>query len=97
MVDKGQAAGFVTLTARKGKIVHHRATGKRGLSVRETMPLDAIFDIASMTKPLTAVAALLLYEEGRIAWATPSPSICRNSKISWRPRTAASSRPPSGR
>ena len=36
------------------------------MDVSDTMPLDALFDIASMTKPLTAVAALMLYEEGRI-------------------------------
>ncbi len=71
MVENRQAAGFVTLVARKGKVVHHRATGSRGLSIREAMPLNAIFDIASMTKPLTAVAALMLYEEGRIALDEP--------------------------
>lgn len=71
MVENRQAAGFVTLVARKGKVVHHRATGSRGLSIREAMPLNAIFDIASMTKPLTAVAALMLYEEGRIALDDP--------------------------
>lgn len=67
MVENRQVAGFITLVARKGKVVHYRATGSRGLSAREAMPLNAIFDIASMTKPLTAVAALMLYEEGRIA------------------------------
>ncbi len=71
MVDDGQAAGFVTLVARRGKVVHHRATGNRGMSVQEAMPLDALFDIASMTKPLTAAAALLLYEEGRIGLNDP--------------------------
>ncbi len=71
MVDDGQAAGFVTLVARRGKVVHHRAIGNRGMSVQEAMPLDAIFDIASMTKPLTAAAALLLFEEGRITLDGP--------------------------
>ena len=71
MVADGQAAGFVTLVARRGKVVHHLATGKRGMSVNEAMPLDAIFDIASMTKPLTAVAALLLFEAGRITLDEP--------------------------
>ena len=66
LVEDRRAAGFVTLVARRGKVVHHRSTGRRGMSLREPMPLDALFDVASMTKPLTAAAALVLYEEGRI-------------------------------
>ena len=71
MVERKEAAGFVSLVARRGKVVHHRATGTRGMSVSEAMPLDALFDVASMTKPLTAVAALMLYEEGRISLSGP--------------------------
>ena len=41
------------------------------MSVDKPMPLDALFDIASMTKPLAAVAALMLYEEGRISLSDP--------------------------
>ena len=66
IVEDRNAAGFVSLVARKGKVVHHQATGTLGVAVDDPMPLDALFDIASMTKPLTAVAALMLYEEGRI-------------------------------
>ncbi len=66
LVRDRHAAGFVSLVARNGMVVHHRATGTRGTEVNEPMPLDALFDVASMTKPLTAVAALLLYEEGHI-------------------------------
>lgn len=65
MVDAKQAAGFVTLVSRHGKVVHHRATGIKGMEVPDAMPLDALFDIASMTKPITAAAALMLLEEGR--------------------------------
>ena len=65
MVESKQAAGFVTLVSRLGKVVHHRATGQRGMAVPDAMPLDALFDIASMTKPITAVAALMLLEEGK--------------------------------
>ena len=71
IVDDKQAAGFVTLVARKGKVVHHQATGRRGMSVKDPMPLNGIFDLASMTKPLTAVAALMLFEEGRITLTDP--------------------------
>ena len=66
LVEGRRASGFVTLVARRGKVVHHEAIGTRGMSLRDPMPLDALFDVASMTKPLTAVAALVLYEEGRI-------------------------------
>ncbi len=71
MVEARQAAGFVTLVARNGKVVHHSATGQRGMSVAEPMPLNALFDVASMTKPLTAVAALMLFEEGRVTLGDP--------------------------
>lgn len=71
MVDDKSTAGFVTLVARKGKVVHHRATGKRGMSLVDPMPRNALFDIASMTKPLTAAAVLLLFEEGRITLNDP--------------------------
>ena len=71
MVEDRRAAGFVTLVARRGRIVHHRATGRRGMDVADPMPLGALFDVASMTKPLTAVAALILYEEGKVTLADP--------------------------
>ena len=67
MVESKSAAGFVTLVARRGRVVHHRAAGTLGMENSDPMRRDSIFDIASMTKPLTAVAALMLYEEGRIA------------------------------
>ena len=66
MVEERRAAGFVALVARRGAIVHHHATGRLGMGPSDPMPLDAIFDVASMTKPLTAAAALVLLEEGRI-------------------------------
>ncbi len=65
MVEKKQAAGFVSLVARKGKVVHHEAFGTRGLNSQDKMPIDALFDLASMTKPITVVAALMLLEQGR--------------------------------
>ncbi len=66
LAGRKQAAGFVALVARRGKIVFHEAYGTRGLSVSEPMPKDALFDLASMTKPITVAAALMLLEEGRI-------------------------------
>lgn len=71
MVESNSAAGFVTLVARRGRVVHHRAAGTLGMENSDPMQRDSIFDIASMTKPVTAVAALMLYEEGRIALGDP--------------------------
>ena len=71
LVETKQAAGFVTLVSRHGKVVHHRATGTKGMEAADAMPLDALFDIASMTKPITAAAALTLLEEGRFTLAEP--------------------------
>jgi len=71
MIDRKQAAGFVTLVARRGKVVHHETHGALGLSVNRPMPEDALFDIASMTKPVTVVAALMLFEEGRFTMDDP--------------------------
>lgn len=61
-VDQGQYAGAVTLIARRGRIVQWQGLGYRR---------DAIFQIYSMTKPITSVAALLLMEEGRLTLEDP--------------------------
>ncbi|MEZ5355125.1 MAG: serine hydrolase [Bryobacteraceae bacterium] len=71
VVARKQAAGFVTLVARRGKVVQHKAFGSRGLTVADPMPIDALFDLASMTKPITVAAALMLLEEGRITLNDP--------------------------
>ncbi len=71
IVEERKAAGFVSLVARRGTVVHHRAVGALGMTTHEPMPLDALFDIASMTKPLTAVAALTLYERGLVSLSDP--------------------------
>ncbi len=66
MVDRREAAGFVTYLARRGTVVHHKAFGTRGMDLRQPMPKDAIFDLASMTKPVVAVATMMLVEEGKL-------------------------------
>jgi CubicO group peptidase (beta-lactamase class C family) len=70
-VKKKQAAGFVALVARKGKVVYHEAFGTRGLSNADPMTKDALFDLASMTKPVTVAAGLMLLEEGKITLDGP--------------------------
>lgn len=63
-IEAGRLAGVVTMVARHGKIVHHDAVGKYGMDNDKPMDTDALFRIYSMTKPITTVAAMMLYEEG---------------------------------
>src|SRR5205085_5385665 len=70
-VDAGAFSGAVSAIARNGKVVYLQATGFRDNA--KTIPLqpDAIFWIASMTKPVTSVAAMMLVEEGKLDLAAP--------------------------
>ncbi|MCK8786509.1 beta-lactamase family protein [Roseomonas sp. NAR14] len=70
-VEAGTIPGAVVAIARRGKLVHYEAVGYLDRERGTPMPLDAIFAIASMTKPLTGVAALMLLEEGRLALGDP--------------------------
>ena len=70
-VDENKLAGVVTLVARDGKIVHFEAVGNRGAEDDRPMTKDALFRIFSMTKPITAVAAMMLYEEGKFQLSDP--------------------------
>ena len=70
-VDEEKLAGVVTLVARDGKIVHFEAVGQRGADDDRPMSKDALFRIFSMSKPITAVAAMMLYEEGKFALSDP--------------------------
>jgi CubicO group peptidase (beta-lactamase class C family) len=70
-VDEGTIAGAVTLVARQGKVAHFEATGLMDREARRPMERDTIFRLASMTKPITVVAALLLFEEGRFLLDDP--------------------------
>src|SRR6267154_661654 len=58
--------GAVVAIARDGKLVHYKAYGQLDASRGTPMPLDAIFALASMTKPMAAVAGLTLMEQGRL-------------------------------
>jgi CubicO group peptidase (beta-lactamase class C family) len=70
-VDRGELAGVVTLTSVGGEIVQSEALGWADLETRAPMRPDSLFRIASMTKPITSVAALMLMEEGRIGLDDP--------------------------
>src|SRR5258706_8952261 len=61
-VDQKQLAGIVTLLARHGKVVEERTYGKKDIASGAPMTKDTIFRIFSMTKPVTGVAMMILYE-----------------------------------
>jgi len=63
--------GAVTLVARHGQIVLFESAGRYGLSDDRPMETDALFRIYSMTKPITTVAAMILYEEGAFQLGEP--------------------------
>jgi CubicO group peptidase (beta-lactamase class C family) len=70
-IANGQMPGAVLAVARHGKLVYFEAFGYRDKAANAPMTTDAIFNIASMTKPMTAVAALQLYEQGRLMMDEP--------------------------
>ena len=63
--------GAVIAIARDGKLVHYKAYGALNKATGEPMPLDAIFNLASMTKVMAAVGGLTLNEEGRLPLKSP--------------------------
>jgi CubicO group peptidase (beta-lactamase class C family) len=70
-VDRELIPGAVLLIARGGRIGYAEAFGWRDREKKSPMGLDAIFRIASMTKPVTSVAAMILAEEGKLQLAAP--------------------------
>jgi CubicO group peptidase (beta-lactamase class C family) len=71
LVERGQLSGVVTMVAKDGKVVHFESSGKRDLDSGAPMQKDTIFRIYSMTKPITGVAMMILFEEGK--WQLNDP------------------------
>jgi CubicO group peptidase (beta-lactamase class C family) len=71
-IAAGGLPGTVMLVARHGKVVHFEANGMRDKEAGVPMTRDSIFRMASMTKPVTAVAIMMLVEEGKIQIADPA-------------------------
>ena len=69
--DKKLVPGVVTLVARKGKVVHLNAVGSRYVEEGLPMTSDTIFRIASMTKAITSVAMMMLFEKGHFLLSDP--------------------------
>ena len=70
-VDAGEIAGVVTYISRHGEIVHQDAYGMADIGVNRPMTADTYFYVYSMTKPVTSVALLMLYEEGKFQLNEP--------------------------
>ena len=70
-VKQGLMAGAVTLIARRGKVVSLEAVGYQDLESKKPMRVDTIFDIRSVTKPITAIGIMVLMEEGKLTLNEP--------------------------
>jgi CubicO group peptidase (beta-lactamase class C family) len=70
-VEHGRAAGIVTLLAHRGKVIQLSAIGVQDLESNAPMKEDTIFQIASMTKPVTCVGVMILAEDGLLAITDP--------------------------
>jgi CubicO group peptidase (beta-lactamase class C family) len=70
-IADGKLAGTVVMVARKGKLIYADAVGFQDKDEGKPMALDAVFRIYSMTKPLVSVAAMMLFEDGKIELTDP--------------------------
>ncbi|HXM41298.1 MAG TPA: serine hydrolase domain-containing protein [Bryobacteraceae bacterium] len=70
-IDAGEISGAVTLVARRGRLVHFEAHGLMDIESKRPMQKDAIFRIASMSKPITGVAVMMMLEEGKLRLNDP--------------------------
>jgi CubicO group peptidase (beta-lactamase class C family) len=70
-IDSSQISGAVTMVSRRGRIAHFEAHGLMDIESEAPMRKDAIFRMASMSKPVTGVAILMLMEEGKLRLTDP--------------------------
>src|ERR1700722_17483334 len=70
-IERGRVPGAVALVARRGRLGFFESFGRRDPASGSPMAKDAIFRIYSMTKPITSVAAMMLWEEGRFLLSDP--------------------------
>jgi CubicO group peptidase (beta-lactamase class C family) len=95
-IAAGTVAGAVTLVARRGKIAHFDAQGVMDVDTKRPMAKDNLFRLASMSKPVTAVAIMMLVEEGAVRLNDPVsrfiPEFASLNKVAV-PRPGASTGP----
>ena len=70
-VDDGKIPGALTMIAREGRLVHFEKFGTQDVATAKPIEFDTIFRIYSMTKPITSIAVMMLYEEGHFQLGTP--------------------------
>lgn len=70
-VESGGVAGAVHLVVRDGEIIHSHASGVRDIETNEPLEADTLVRIYSMTKPITSVAAMTLFEQGKFQLDDP--------------------------
>ena len=95
-IDASEISGAVTVVARRGRIAHFEAQGQMDVEAKTPMRKDAVFRIASMSKPVTAVAILMLMEEGSLRLSDPVSRFIpefKNTQVAMA-KTAAGPAPP---
>jgi len=99
-IDAGSLSGAVTLVARRGKIAHLEAHGLMDIESKKAMPKDGVFRLASMSKPITAVAVMMLVEEGKVRLNDPVSRFIpefKGSKVAVaKPNARGGGAPPAG-
>ncbi|MEM7538711.1 MAG: serine hydrolase domain-containing protein [Chloroflexota bacterium] len=89
-VDDQRLAGIVTLLARKGQVAHFETFGQADIQADKPMAHDTLFRIYSMTKPITSIAAMMLFEDGMFQLHDPvskylpefaETKVCVGSKV----------------
>ncbi len=70
-VDDGKIPFVLTMIAREGRLVHFEKYGMQDVATAKPVEFDTIFRIYSMTKPITSIAVMMLYEEGHFQLGTP--------------------------
>jgi CubicO group peptidase (beta-lactamase class C family) len=91
-IDDKRISGAVTLVVRHGKVVWFKAQGMADREAAKPMPTDAMFRICSMTKPITSVAVMMLYEEGKFLLDDPVSKYLpefKNPKVLVKPASGA--------
>jgi len=89
-IDDKRIAGAVTLVVRHGKVAWFKAQGMADREASKPMPTDAMFRICSMSKPITSVAVMMLYEEGKFLLDDPVSKYLpefKNPKVLVKPAT----------
>jgi CubicO group peptidase (beta-lactamase class C family) len=100
-IDAKAIAGAVTMVVRQGRIAHFEAHGVIDVETNRPMPKDGIFRLASMSKPVTAVAVMMMLEEGKLRLTDPVSRFIpefKSMKVAVpKPGTEAAAAAPAGR